>query len=125
LNASLNKQQGNRVVVTGIAGITALGHDWPTIERNLRNRVSATVRMTDWDRYSELSTRLAAPIKDFVEPAHFTRKVVRSMGRVSKLATRATEVALEDAGLRDDKEIQNGSMGVAYGSCTGSTDAIR
>jgi len=124
-NSLSNSEAGRRVVVTGIGGITALGHDWPTIERNLRNGVSGTVRMAEWDRYPELNTRLAAPVKDFVEPPHFTRKVMRSMGRVSKLATRATEVALQDAGLRDDKEIQNGCMGVAYGSCTGSTDAIR
>jgi 3-oxoacyl-[acyl-carrier-protein] synthase II len=116
--------KGHRVVVTGVSGITALGHDWSTIERNLRNNVSGVTRMSEWDKYSELNTRLAAPVKDFVEPAHFTRKVVRSMGRVSKLATRASELALVDAGLRDDPEIQTGAMGVAYGSCTGSTDAI-
>ena len=41
------------------------------------------------------------------------------------LATRATEMALQDAGLEDDPIIGSGAMGVAYGSCTGSTDAIR
>lgn len=116
--------KGHRVVVTGVSGITALGHDWPTIERNMRANVSGVTRMSAWDKYSELNTRLAAPVKDFVEPPHFTRKVVRSMGRVSKLATRASELALIDAGLRDDPEIESGAMGVAYGSCTGSTDAI-
>ncbi len=39
------------------------------------------------------------------------------------LSTRASEIALIDAGLIDDPEIQNGSMGVAYGSSTGSTEA--
>lgn len=116
--------KGHRVVVTGVSGITSLGHDWPTIESNLRNNVSGVTRMSEWDKYSELNTRLAAPVRDFVEPAHFTRKVVRSMGRVSKLATRVSELALVDAGLQDDPEIQTGAMGVAYGSCTGSTDAI-
>jgi 3-oxoacyl-[acyl-carrier-protein] synthase II len=101
-----------------------LGYDWPTIEANLRKGASGVVRMADWDKYAELNTRLGAPVLDFKLPAHFTRKITRSMGRVSKLASRASEVALEDAGLRQDPEIQNGSMGVAYGSCTGSTDAI-
>ena len=47
-----------RVVVTGFGGITALGHDWPTIERALRGNVSGIVRMGAWDRYPELNTRL-------------------------------------------------------------------
>jgi len=124
MTQSSQSAKGHRVVVTGVSAITALGHDWPTIERNLRGNVSAVTRMSEWDKYSELNTRLGAPVRDFVEPAHFTRKVVRSMGRVSKLATRASELALIDSGLRDDPEIQSGAMGVAYGSCTGSTDAI-
>jgi 3-oxoacyl-[acyl-carrier-protein] synthase II len=47
------------------------------------------------------------------------------MGRVSLLATRATEVALQDAGLLDDPILQSGAVGVSYGSSTGSTDATR
>jgi 3-oxoacyl-[acyl-carrier-protein] synthase II len=117
-------QHPKRVVVTGIGGITALGHDWPTIEKNLRNNVSGIARMDEWDRYRDLNTRLAGPVRDFALPPHYTRKVTRTMGRVALLATRATEIALEDSGLKNNPEIQNGSMGVAYGSCTGSTDAI-
>jgi 3-oxoacyl-[acyl-carrier-protein] synthase II len=41
------------------------------------------------------------------------------------MAVRATEVALEDAGLKDDPLLNSGRVGVAYGSSTGSTDAIR
>jgi len=113
-----------RVVVTGIGGITALGHDWPTIESKLRGNISGIARMDEWDRYQDLNTRLGGPIVDFQLPAQYTRKVTRTMGRVALLATRATELALEDSGLHNSAEIQNGSMGVAYGSCTGSTDAI-
>src|SRR5882724_11695774 len=117
-------QHFKRVAVTGIGGITALGNDWPTIEHKLRNNVSGVARMDEWDRYKDLNTRLAGPIRDFTLPPHYTRKVTRTMGRVALLATRSTELALEDAGLKGNAEIQNGSMGVAYGSCTGSTDAI-
>jgi len=116
--------QPKRVVVTGFGGITALGHDWQTIEQKLRNNVSGVAYMADWDYYKDLNTRLGGPVPDFKLPPHYTRKVTRTMGRVALLATRATEIALEDAGLKDDPEIQNGSMGVAYGSCTGSTDAV-
>ncbi|TJY58285.1 beta-ketoacyl-ACP synthase [Sinimarinibacterium sp. CAU 1509] len=113
-----------RVVVTGMAGITALGSDWATVEANLRANVSGIERMPDWDRFEEVNTRLGGPVKDFTLPAHYTRRKTRTMGRVSLLSVRASELALEQAGLLDDPEISSGAMGVSYGSCTGSTDAI-
>jgi 3-oxoacyl-[acyl-carrier-protein] synthase II len=116
--------QPKRVVVTGIGGLTALGHDWQTIEQKLRANISGIARIAEWDRYKDLTTRLGGPVLNFELPAHYTRKVTRTMGRVALLATRATELALEDAGLKGDPEVQDGSMGVAYGSCTGSTDAV-
>jgi len=58
-------------------------------------------------------------------PSHWTRKQLRSMGRVSHLAVAAAERALADAGLLDDPSIRDGRMGVACGSSTGSTDEIK
>jgi 3-oxoacyl-[acyl-carrier-protein] synthase II len=113
-----------RVVVTGFGGITALGHDWPTIERALHENVSGIVRMPEWDRFADLNTRLGGPVPKFDLPPQYTRKVTRTMGRVALLATRATELALADSGLTGDPILGSGKMGVAYGSCTGSTDAI-
>src|SRR5690606_4788269 len=75
-----------RVVVTGMAGITSLGSDWPTISANFKAGKSGIRRMDEWDRFSELNTRLGGPVDDFVQPKHWTRKQTRSMGRVSKLA---------------------------------------
>ncbi len=112
-----------RVVVTGRAAISALGSDWPSIAERLRSMKSAIVRMDDWDKYADLHTRLAAPITDFEKPSHYSRKVVRSMDRVAIMATRASELALEDAGLLGDPIIQDGRMGVSYGSSSGSTTA--
>jgi 3-oxoacyl-[acyl-carrier-protein] synthase II len=114
-----------RVVVTGFGGITALGHDWPTIERALHHNVSGIARMNEWDRYTDLNTRLGGPVPKFDLPPQYTRKVTRTMGRVAMLATRASEMAIEDAGLTGDPVLRSGKTGVAYGSCTGSTDAIR
>jgi len=114
-----------RVAVTGMAGITSLGRSWPEVERSLRANSSGIERMPEWARYADLNTRLGGPVCDFTPPPHFTRKVTRSMGRVSLLATCATEMALARAGLLEDKSIRDGRMGVAYGSSTGSTDAVR
>ena len=114
-----------RVVVTGMAGITSLGSDWPTISANFKAGKSGIRRMDEWDRFSELNTRLGGPVDDFIQPKHWTRKQTRSMGRVSKLAVYAAERALEHAGLLGDPCISDGRMGVACGSSTGSTDEIK
>ena len=114
-----------RVVVTGMAGITSLGNDWASIEANFRAGKSGIRYMHEWDRFTELNTRLGGPIDDFAVPTHWTRKQLRSMGRVAKLAVRAAERALDDAGLLGDESITDGRMGVACGSSTGSTEEIK
>lgn len=113
-----------RVVVTGMSMLTPIGNNWQVIEKNLRHKKSGIVYMKDWERYQGLLTRLAAPISDFEIPQHYNRKQIRSMGRVAILATCATELALQQAGLLYDKKITDGSCGVAYGSSSGSVDAI-
>ncbi|MFK8330661.1 beta-ketoacyl-ACP synthase [Pseudomonas sp. BJa5] len=114
-----------RVVVTGMAGITSLGSDWQTIAGHFSDNRSGIRRMDEWDRFEELNTRLAGPIDDFKVPGAWTRKQLRSMGRVSRLAVAASEIALRDAGLLDDPSIRDGRMGVACGSSTGSTDEMK
>ena len=113
-----------RVVITGFGGVTALGNDWESIKRGLLAHQNCVVRMPEWDEIDGLSAKLAAPVPNFTLPEHYTRKRVRSMGRVSLLSTRATELALEDAGLLDDPVIKSGRTGIAFGSCTGSTNAV-
>jgi 3-oxoacyl-[acyl-carrier-protein] synthase II len=115
-----------RVVVTGMGGVTALGNSWREVEARLRALKNAVQRMPEWDRHGELlHTRLAAPIAGFEPQAHYPRKMTRSMGRVSLLALRATELALEQAGLCGERCLADGSTGIAYGSSSGSVDPVR
>jgi 3-oxoacyl-[acyl-carrier-protein] synthase II len=114
-----------RVVVTGMSGVTSLGQSWEEVEKNLREGASGVQRMAEWERYSDLLTRLGAPVVNFTLPPHYTRKTTRTMGRIAQMAVRASEVALEDAGLKGDPFLKTGRVGVAYGSSTGSTDAIQ
>lgn len=79
----------------------------------------------DWHkRFPELEAQLGAPIEDYAPPKHWTRKQLRSMGRVSYLCVDAAEQALTDAGLLGDESITDGRMGVACGSSSGSTKDI-
>jgi 3-oxoacyl-[acyl-carrier-protein] synthase II len=113
-----------RVVVTGMGGVCPLGQDWPSVRDRLRGGRSGVSVIPEWSGYHGLRTRLAAPVSDFSAPAHYPRKKTRSMGRVSLLAARATELALEDAGLLGSALLTDGSVGVAYGSTSGSPPAM-
>jgi 3-oxoacyl-[acyl-carrier-protein] synthase II len=108
-----------------MAGITALGTSWPEIHSRLRARENVTRYIADWERYADLNTKLAAPVENFEAPSHWTRKQMRGMGRVSQLAVRAAELALAEAGLTGDPVLRSGHMGVACGSCVGSTPDIK
>ena len=108
-----------------MGGICALGSEWPQIEAGLRRGVNAVRYMPAWERFTDLDSRLAAPIEGFEPPAHWTRKQTRSMGRVSQLAVAAAERALRDAELLGDPLLRSGSAGVACGSSIGSIPDIQ
>jgi 3-oxoacyl-[acyl-carrier-protein] synthase II len=112
-----------RVVVTGVGGVCGLGTSWPEILAGLRARRNAIRTMHEWDHLKDMNTRLGGPI-EFTPPAHWTRKQLRSMGRVSQLAVRAGELAVADAGLTGSPVIASGATGVSSGSSTGSTADI-
>ncbi len=113
-----------RVAVTGIGGITAFGRDWQSIQAAFKAEKNA-VKYMDWrERFPELEAQLGAPIEDYAPPKHWTRKRLRSMGRVSYLCVDAAEQALADAGLLGDETITDGRMGVACGSSGGGTKDI-
>jgi len=113
-----------RVVVTGMAGISPLGNDWASVRERLGAYRNAIVQMEDWADYEGLNTRLGAPAAPFELSARFNRKTMRSMGRVALLATRASELALQDAGLLDHPILASGRVGVSFGSSAGTPSAI-
>jgi 3-oxoacyl-[acyl-carrier-protein] synthase II len=87
-----------RVVITGMGGVTAFGENWQSVSSRLLAYENAVRKMPEWQVYDGLHTLLGAPIDDFTLPEHYTRKRIRAMGRVSLMSTRATELALEQAG---------------------------
>ena len=114
-----------RVVVTGMACHSPIGLNWEEVSANLKGMKSGIRYMQDWDIYDGLDTRLGGEILNFNRPDHFSRKVVRSMGRVAMMATVVSEMALEDAGLLDDPILNSGDVGVSYGSSTGTPESVQ
>ncbi|WP_137923411.1 beta-ketoacyl-ACP synthase [Cupriavidus sp. 2SB] len=114
-----------RVVVTGAGAVSALGNDWATVRERLASGRNAVVHMPEWDDIRGLNTRLGAPVPPFSPPPHYTRKLTRSMGRVSLMAVMASEAALANAGLAGSPLVTGGRLGIAYGSSTGTPSAVQ
>ncbi|KFA91455.1 beta-ketoacyl-ACP synthase [Archangium violaceum] len=114
-----------RVVVTGIGAISPLGHDWKSVEARLRSLRNAVQVMEEWKQYQGLNTWLGAPAAPFELPAQlYSRKNTRSMGRVALMATRASELALADAGLLGEPLVKSGRLGISYGSSAGTPSSL-
>lgn len=113
-----------RVVVTGVGAISPLGHDWTSVHARLREERNAVRYLPDWDKYEGLNTRLGVPAAPFELPPEYNRKTTRSMGRVALMATRASQLALADAGLLGDPLVKSGDLGISYGSSAGTPAAV-
>ena len=113
-----------RVVVTGVGALSPLGHDWPSVAARLRALRNVVRVIEGWEDYEGLHTRLGASALPFELPPHYNRKSMRSMGRVALMGTRASELALADAGLLGDPLVGSGQLGIAYGSSAGTPSAI-
>lgn len=113
-----------RVVITGMALTSPLGSSVESAFDRLKTYENCVEYNEELNQYKKLTTRLSAKVKDFIPSENFDRKVKRTMGKVSVMATTTAENALNDAQLLDDKIISSGQTGVSYGSSSGSMDAI-
>jgi 3-oxoacyl-[acyl-carrier-protein] synthase II len=114
-----------RVVITGMAGLTSLGHTWSEIKTRMKAGETGTRYIEEWDKLSDLSIKVGAPVDTFSEVGLYPRQMMRSLGRVSAMAVKSAERALEHAGLLDDPVLRTGRVGVACGSSYGSTAPTR
>ncbi|MFN4894388.1 MAG: beta-ketoacyl-ACP synthase [Pseudomonadota bacterium] len=113
-----------RVVVTGIGMLSPLGATFDATWEALVANTSGVRPMPEWADIRGLRAAVAAPAAPFDLPDHYTRKRLRSMSRAGVMAVRATELALENAGLLYDPILRSGRSGVAYGSCLSGSDTL-
>ncbi|HET9621055.1 MAG TPA: beta-ketoacyl-ACP synthase [Kofleriaceae bacterium] len=110
-----------RVVVTGVGIVSPLGCELGAAAARLRAGASGLVAMPAWDAIGHFSPRVAAPV-EIPAALAVPHKAARTMGRVAQLATVATTLAIRDAQLTAD-EFADGTVGLAYGSTHGSSQA--
>ncbi|MBN2591452.1 MAG: beta-ketoacyl-ACP synthase [Sedimentisphaerales bacterium] len=111
-----------RVVITGIGAVTPLGIGTAKLYDRLECGDCAVQPMPEWNKYKGLASRVAAvaPLED---EKTISRKIRRSMGRLSIFAAQAAKQAIIDAGI-DDAFLIGGRLGCVAGSTMGSAGSI-
>ncbi|MGG1514680.1 beta-ketoacyl-ACP synthase II [Paenibacillus oryzisoli] len=108
----------NRVVITGMGVVTALGQDLDTFWGNLTSGKSGVSRIENFD-VSEYPTQIAAEIKDFNIENYVDRKEARRMDRFVQFAVAGALNALKDANLNVAEDADPERVGVSVGSGIG------
>jgi len=111
-----------RVVITGSGAITSLGKNVRELIDGIENKRCATRTMSDWEKYTGLQSLVGSPVT-LPDVKHIPRKIRRSMGRISLLATFAVDEALRNAGINLD-EINPDDVGCIFGSTMGGAEAL-
>jgi len=125
-NTQLN---GNRVVITGIGAVTALGHTTLETWNNLVKGQSGIADITLFDA-KNLPVRFAGEVKDFKPDLYVSAKEARRMARCSHFGLAATVQAVEDAGLsypfNDGLAERSGALvGTAMGGFDKAEEGVR
>jgi len=125
-NTQLN---GNRVVITGIGAVTALGHTTLETWNNLVKGQSGIADITLFDA-KNLPVRFAGEVKDFKPDLYVSAKEARRMARCSHFALAATVQAVENAGLsypfNDGLAERSGALvGTAMGGFDKAEEGVR
>lgn len=106
-----------RVVVTGLGSLTPIGNDIATMWQAMLAGVSGAGPITRFDP-SDFKCKIACEVKGFDPTNHFDRKEIRKLDLFSQYGLVASEEAIKDSGLADDK-IDPTRVGVIWGSGNG------
>ena len=92
-----------RVVVTGMGAICALGSDADTCWQGMREGRSAIAPLSGFDG-SDLRVEVAAQVAGFDPAAHFDRRKLALLDRVSQFSLVAAREAVSQSGLDFDED---------------------
>ena len=109
----------NRVVITGMGSVSPYGVGVQTLVDNCWLGRSAVCVIDEWKSIKGLGSYLAAPVPPLDPKKYLPRSARRTMGNMAVYATIATQEALQQAGITENR-LQSGNIGIAIGSTTGS-----
>lgn len=107
----------NRVVITGMGGITPLGNSAEAFWEGAKNGRNGIAPITKFDA-SETGITVAGEVKDFDPSKYMDRKEYKRMDLYSQYAVAASVQAVEDSGMMLE-EIDASRFGVIIGSGIG------
>lgn len=112
----------NRVVVTGMGGITPLGNSADAFWDGIKNGRNGIAPITRFDA-SETGITVAGEVKDFEPSQYMDRKEYKRMDLYSQFAVAASVQAVEDSGIVMD-DIDATRFGVIIGSGIGGLNEM-
>ncbi len=115
----------NRVFITGLGVVSPFGLGIDTMVSAMKNGESAIRNMhKEWQMsVPDLECWVGAPLKETLNIKDIPRTYRRSMGLTAQMAYVAAKESLDAAGVTEEMR-KSGRMGVAYGSTTGSVQAM-
>lgn len=115
--------QENRVVVTGLGVISAVGNDVPTFWHALKEGKGGIAALTTFDA-TAFDSRIAGEVKGFNPSLYaISAKEIKRIDKFVQYALAAAKQAVQDSGLELNKEDAR-LMGVLIGSGIGSLQTI-
>ena len=111
-----------RVVVTGLGAITPLGNNVSDFWDNLKNGVSGSELITNFDA-SKFKTKFACEVKNYDLKDYFDRKEARKLDRYAQFAIIAADQAVADCGI-DLEKVDTNEIGVIWASGIGGIDTF-
>ena len=112
----------NRVVVTGVGGVTPVGIGREEIWENIKNGVSGIGTITRFDP-TDFACHVGAEVKDFQVTDYIDKKEAKRMDLFVQYAVAGAKMAIEDAKLDMDSEDPT-RVGVMVGSGIGGINTL-
>ncbi len=113
----------NRVVITGMGGVSSIGMSVPEIYNSLREGRPG-IGQLEFPDITRLKVKTGGQIKNFDPSKHFELKQVGRTDRFSQFALLAAKEAITNAGLENCKEEWPENAGVILGSSIGGVETI-
>ena len=120
-------EMAQRVVVTGVGAVTALGLDVDSTWQGLTDGRSGVDTISIFDP-SRLSVRFAAEVNDWRADEHMPRKEARRMDRYAQFAIVAAKAAADNAGMGagfDGSDRVGVMVGTGIGGITTTQEQFR
>ena len=111
-----------RIVITGLGIVSPIGIGKESFTESLKNGKSGIDRITRFDT-SDLTTQIAAEVKDFNVEDYINKKDAKRMDRYSQFGVVAAGLAIEDSKL-DLDNIDKERFGVIIGSGIGGIETF-